>query len=67
MWGVSMAMYFNPKNRKFIRDSNDKFYVDKTGVLAELNDMIDTPNGCVSLSHARRFGKTQVANMLNTN
>lgn len=59
-----MAMYFNPKNRKFIRDSNDKFYVDKTGVLAELNDMIDTPNGCVSLSHARRFGKTQVANML---
>lgn len=59
-----MGMYLNPENGKFIEDAGDKFYVDKTGVLGELNDMINTPGKCVSLSHARRFGKTQVADML---
>ncbi len=59
-----MGTYFNPGNRSFYYDSRDELYVDKTGLLNELNSMLLTPRKCIALSHARRFGKSQAAGMI---
>ena len=59
-----MGLYFNPNNEKFVRDIRSKIYVDKTRLLSELNQILSTNDNCISVSHARRFGKTQAANMI---
>lgn len=59
-----MGMYLNPGNEGFTEDTNDEFYIDKTGLLGELNRLINTPNKLVALSHARRFGKSQAADTI---
>lgn len=59
-----MGIYFNPGNGSFTSDSLDEYYVDKTGLLEELNNMLNTPRKFVALSHARRFGKSQAAGMI---
>ena len=59
-----MGIYFNPDHESFKQDSNSRIYVDKTGLLEELNQILDTSEKCVSLSHARRFGKSQAAGMI---
>ncbi|MDO4987479.1 MAG: AAA family ATPase [Synergistes sp.] len=59
-----MGKYFNPSNQSFTDDSTAPIYVDKTGLLEHLNRCIRTPNRCVAVSHARRFGKSQAAGML---
>ena len=59
-----MGMFFNPDNSIFQTDSTDAIYVDKTGLLVELNKVICTGRCCIALSHARRFGKTQAAGMI---
>ncbi len=59
-----MGTYFNPDNMRFTDDVNSDIYVDKTGLIAEMNRKINKTNRCVVVSHARRFGKTQAANML---
>ena len=59
-----MGIYFNPDNRKFTEDIRSKIYVDKTWLLEELNSVLATNDKCVALSHARRFGKTQAADMI---
>ena len=59
-----MGMYFNPSNDGFKGDVNSRIYVDKTGLLEELNHMLGTSERCVALSHARRFGKSQAAGMI---
>ena len=59
-----MGMYFNPDNGSFTSDVNSRIYVDKTGLLEELNQLIGTSERCVALSHARRFGKSQAAGMI---
>lgn len=56
-----MATYFNPGNESFRKDIRSKIYVDKTGLLEILNDMLFTNTNCIALSHARRFGKSQAA------
>lgn len=35
--------YFNPGNESFAKDKNYKIYVDKTGLLNDLNELIGTP------------------------
>lgn len=59
-----MGMYYNPGNEGFVEDTNDEFYIDKTGLLCELNRLINTPNKLIALSHARRFGKSQAADTI---
>lgn len=59
-----MGIYFNPDNRKFTEDIRSKIYVDKTWLLEEFNSVLATNDRCVALSHARRFGKTQAADMI---
>lgn len=38
--------------------------MDKTGLLEYLNEAVGTPNNCISVSHARRFGKSHAAGMI---
>ena len=59
-----MGIYFNPINRSFPKDRNYEIYVDKTGLLSFLNKAIDTSKNCIAVSHARRFGKSHAAGMI---
>lgn len=59
-----MGIYFNPNNESFTKDRNYKIYIDKTGLLEYLNEAIGTPRNCIALSHARRFGKSHAAGMI---
>lgn len=59
-----MGFYFNPDSGSFRSDTSGRIYVDKTGLLAVLNGVLGTPDKCIALSHARRFGKSQAAGMI---
>ena len=59
-----MGVYFNPSNKSFTKDRNYKIYVDKTELLEFLNESLETPKNCISVSHARRFGKSHAAGMI---
>ena len=59
-----MGVYFNPSNESFTKDRNYKIYIDKTELLEYLNESIGTPKNCIALSHARRFGKSHAAGMI---
>ncbi len=59
-----MGVYFNPENGSFRQAVRSQIYVDKTGLLEELNRVISTERKCVAISHARRFGKSQAAGMI---
>ena len=59
-----MGIYFNPGNGSFAKDTRSEIYVDKTGLLEILNVRVGTSDNCVALSHARRFGKSQAAGMI---
>ena len=59
-----MGIYFNPSNESFKKDRNYKIYVDKTELLEYLNELVETPKNCVAVSHARRFGKSHAAGMI---
>ena len=59
-----MGVYFNPNNESFTCDKNSKIYVDKTGLLEYLNGLLGTNRKCVAVSHARRFGKSHAAGMI---
>ena len=59
-----MGIYFNPTNESFTKDRNYEIYVDKTELIAYLNKVLGTPRNCLSVSHARRFGKSHAAGMI---
>ena len=59
-----MGIYFNPSNESFTKDKNSELYIDKTGLLKFLNRVICTNANCISVSHARRFGKSHAAGMI---
>lgn len=58
-----MGIYLNPGNEGFkrIRKGN---YIDKTGMIALVNQNIDTPDNLICISRPRRFGKSFAAKML---
>lgn len=58
-----MGMYVNPGNLAFSRVSGPD-YVDKTGLIALLNERIGGEKSLVCVSRPRRFGKTWAASML---
>ena len=59
-----MGIYFNPGNGSFTKDKNSQLYLDKTGLIEYLNRVICTNANCISVSHARRFGKSHAAGMI---
>ena len=59
-----MGVYFNPSNESFTQARNSQIYVDKTGLIEHLNKKISTEEKCIALSHARRFGKSHAAGMI---
>ena len=59
-----MGIYLNPGNANFREMSANKYYVDKTMMLAVLNEFIDEGNKYVCVSRPRRFGKTIAGNMI---
>ncbi|MDR1764785.1 MAG: AAA family ATPase, partial [Lachnospiraceae bacterium] len=59
-----MGTYLNPGSKLFSEAVNYCYYVDKSGIIAELNKVVDTQAKYVCISRPRRFGKTMAANML---
>ncbi|MBQ2405862.1 MAG: AAA family ATPase, partial [Lachnospiraceae bacterium] len=59
-----MGIYFNPNNSSFKQAKNSMIYVDKTGLIEILNRRLSTEDKCIALSHARRFGKSHAAGMI---
>ena len=59
-----MGVFVNPDNSAFEVAINSEIYIDKTGLLEYLNESIGTPKNCIALSHARRFGKSHAAGMI---
>ncbi|MDD6069537.1 MAG: AAA family ATPase [Clostridiales bacterium] len=59
-----MGIYFNPSNESFTRARNSQIFVDKTELIDYLNKRLSTEENCIALSHARRFGKSHAAGMI---
>ena len=59
-----MGTFFNTGNGSFTEDKNSQIYVDKTELLKFLNKRLKTNGKCIAVSHARRFGKSHAAGMI---
>lgn len=59
-----MGTYVNPGIEAFEKNLNNNVYVDKSLLIKELNEIINTENSCLCVSRPRRFGKTMAENML---
>ncbi len=59
-----MGRYLNVTTKGFRESVQSEIYVDKTGVIALLNQMIDTEQKYVCVSRPRRFGKSMTIKML---
>ena len=59
-----MGVYFNPKNESYTRARNSRIFIDKTGLIEYLNQRLSSEEHCISLSHARRFGKSHASGMI---
>lgn len=59
----SMGNYLNPGNSGF-REIRNSRYVDKSGLIALINDTIGTKQKLTCISRPRRFGKSFAAQML---
>jgi hypothetical protein len=55
--GDGMGVYINPGNEGFRQIVADE-YVDKTGLIALVNQTIDKPRPLVCVTRPRRFGKS---------
>ena len=62
--GDGMGTYFNPNYGSFKTDKNSRIYIDKTELLAYLNEILCTNEKYIAISHARRFGKSHAAGMI---
>ena len=58
-----MGVYVNPGNAGFARISGPR-YVDKTGMIALVNERMGGENSLLCISRPRRFGKSYAAKML---
>ena len=54
----------NFRNNEFELMTNDKYFVDKTELIAKMNELIYTKDRFVCITRPRRFGKTVNAMML---
>ena len=58
-----MGIYLNRGNKSF-QNYRKGEYVDKSQIISEFNERIDTENKLVCISRPRRFGKSLLAKML---
>ncbi len=58
-----MGIYLNPGNDGFKGIRNDE-YVDKSGLITLMNQVLDTPRRLTCVTRPRRFGKSFAAKML---
>ena len=59
-----MGIYLNPRNRGFLESIRSEIYVDKTGLITETNNCINTEQKFICVSRPRRFGKSMALKML---
>ena len=59
-----MGSYLNPGSTLFRGSLRSKIYVDKSGLIEKINELICTEQKYVCVSRPRRFGKSMAANML---
>lgn len=59
-----MGRYLNPSNTGFRKALRSPIYVDKTGMIEKLNQIIGTNEPMICVSRPRRFGKSMAVNML---
>ena len=59
-----MGIYLNPGNKGFWKSIRSEIYVDKTGLIACTNKVINTEEQFVCVSRPRRFGKSMALKML---
>ena len=60
---AAVGTYVNPGNDGFARIRRER-YVDKTGLIALVNDVLDGPRNMVAVCRPRRFGKSFAAEAL---
>ena len=59
-----MGTYLNPGMNSYLMSVNSRIFVDKSGMIAYLNTVVNTQQRFVSVSRPRRFGKTMAADMI---
>lgn len=59
-----MGIYLNPGNDGFRESISSRIYVDKTGLAACTNELINTEEKYICVSRPRRFGKSMAIKML---
>ncbi len=59
-----MGIYLNPENEGFRDAVQSKIYIDKTGLIAYTNELINTEQKYLCVSRPRRFGKSMTLKML---
>ncbi len=59
-----MGIYLNLGNKGFWEAVRSKIYVDKTGMIAYTNEVVNTEEKYTCVSRPRRFGKTMALEML---
>ena len=59
-----MGVYINKGNEGFKRARNGE-YIDKSGLIAVINDTLNSEKSFTCVSRSRRFGKSMAAKMLN--
>lgn len=59
-----MGKYINPNNESFKNAINSEIYIDKSGLIKQLNKVLGTEQKFICVSRARRFGKSVTAGML---
>lgn len=61
-----MGYYLNSKTgyALYLNETRKPYFVDKSGMLAELAQLIECGGGYICLTRPRRFGKTVTANMI---
>ena len=59
-----MGIYLNPGNDGFLESIRSRIYVDKTGLAACTNELINTEEKYICISRPRRFGKSMALKML---
>lgn len=59
-----MGIYVNPGNTAFAEALNSNIYIDKSGLIAYTNSILNTNRKYLCVSRPRRFGKSMAADML---
>lgn len=59
-----MGIYLNPGAQMLRQGRGSRIYVDKSGLIAQLNAIVNTEQKYVCVSRPRRFGKSMAANMV---